>query len=701
MSEIVVQSPNEKNQIPKTVTDIEGNRYNTVIIGDQVWMRENLRTTKLNDGTQIRRLPDTEECEPYYIKTPGYSWKDNTFSNTNRNGGLYNWEVIKTGKLAPIGWRIPSESDWKKLLISLGGEIMSTKHKSILSKTRKMDFKDYRDYSFIISKNDKSERFHFYSSGYRTCTCVSSYFNPCDGGFWCDSILPVGLRERWHEIGNIITFKCFPGHYGLSVRCILDSSKTIENLDLQDRTLTVAEKPISINTEREPLAKKETVYDIDGNIYNTIKIGNQLWIAKNLATTRYNDGTSIPLPKGFSHHQNLYRKSPAFCWFENKPSEKHRRGALYNWYAVNTGKLNPIGWHVPTDEDWMTLIDFCGGSTVAGFKLKYPSDLFKDSCKLPSNESGFSAIPAGCRYLEGKFEDYDVLFWSSSNINEDDAQSLRLFRGGTESSISSSPKAEGLSVRCLWDFSATDNSGSIPQTITDIDGNEYNTVMIGKQLWMVENLKTTRFNDGTPIQMIIENDEWHHLHIDGYCFWENNIKYKNSKGAYYNWHAVNSGKLAPKGWHIPSESEWECLEKSIAFNNKLFHFQLNHYREQSLLAMKMMSANKYPGLRDKKGKEINFSGFSGILSGSAFDNTWKNFYYKEWAREVKFEGYDYARWWTKTLEERKTKWNELVSYAVAIQVKFEDKSFIWDERPGIKRLGLDLHSYCNVRCVKD
>lgn len=98
------------------------------------------------------------------------------------------------------------------------------------------------------------------------------------------------------------------------------------------------------------------------------------------------------------------------------------------------------------------------------------------------------------------------------------------------------------------------------EIVTDIDGNEYNTVKISKQIWMVNNLKTTNFNDSTPIPMITDVDEWADLFTSGFCWYDNEeASFKPSYGALYNGFAASTGKLCPNGWHIPSNEEWIAL----------------------------------------------------------------------------------------------------------------------------------------------
>jgi uncharacterized protein (TIGR02145 family) len=135
------------------------------------------------------------------------------------------------------------------------------------------------------------------------------------------------------------------------------------------------------------------VTDIDGNVYSTVTIGTQVWMAEDLKTTHYTDGTPIPYVTDNPEIVNL--KSGAYCWFNNEESNKTIYGAVYNWYAT-ADKLCPVGWHVSTYSDWATLIDYCGGWELAGGKLKEAGAIHWDAPNTgATNETGFTALPAG------------------------------------------------------------------------------------------------------------------------------------------------------------------------------------------------------------------------------------------------------------------------------------------------------------------
>jgi len=108
-----------------------------------------------------------------------------------------------------------------------------------------------------------------------------------------------------------------------------------------------------------------------------------------------------------------------------------------------------------------------------------------------------------------------------------------------------------------------DNKLSVSNDITDFDGNIYHSVVIGNQEWMVENLSTTHLNDGTDIKLISSDNEWMYSTYPSYCWPSNTVNTDNKHGLLYNYYAVKTGKLAPKGWHIPSDEEWKELEMYI------------------------------------------------------------------------------------------------------------------------------------------
>jgi len=434
-----------------------------------------------------------------------------------------------------------------------------------------------------------------------------------------------------------------------------------------------------------------TVTDIDGNIYQTIQIGSQLWMAENLKTTKYNDNTDVPIVTDQAAWAGL--STPGFCWFNNKESTfKNKFGALYNWYTVNTGKLCPAGWHVPTDPEWTILTDYLGGEAVAGGKMKEigTTHWFTPN-NYANNESGFSGLPGGMR-TDIYFTNFtNGGYWWSSTLDEyhEGVSFGRVLYYSLENIERSYPlRVGGLSVRCIKDVTAvptvstapisiitavsafgggdvtsdggatiiergvcwsisenptTENSKglalastgsytcnlanldpntmyyvrafarnsagtgygtqeyfttsaelspiSFPDlmygTVSDVDDNNYRTIQIGSQVWMAENLKTTKYNDNTSISIVIDDNEWYTLTTPAYCWYKNDAgNYKAIYGALYNWYvgdaASNGGKnVCPVGWHIPSNAEWttltDHLDGTIVAGGKLKEVGTSHW----------------------------------------------------------------------------------------------------------------------------
>ncbi len=204
------------------------------------------------------------------------------------------------------------------------------------------------------------------------------------------------------------------------------------------------------------------VADIEGNIYMTAAIGTQVWMAENLKTTRYNDDAIIP--NITVNTDWIALTSDAYCWVQNdEATYKSLYGALYNWYAIEGGKICPTGWHVPTDTEYSAMEMSLGMTapqaegtewrgTDQGKKLKNTTGWATG--QNGTNTSGFSALPTGYRsYITGISEGIGLItyFWTASDLNEDiaayrrlDGDNDKVYKGGTY-------KRAGKSVRCVKD----------------------------------------------------------------------------------------------------------------------------------------------------------------------------------------------------------------------------------------------------------
>ena len=152
-----------------------------------------------------------------------------------------------------------------------------------------------------------------------------------------------------------------------------------------------------------------SISDIDGNIYTTVQIGSQIWMAQDLKTTKLNDGTLIT--NGFSY------SGPSYLWYNNDIANKEPYGALYNILAVNSNRLAPSGWHVASDAEWEAMIAYLGGAAVAGGKMKEAgTEHWQSPNTGATNESGFTALPGGF-YQSGVFRYFGTWahWWTTPN----------------------------------------------------------------------------------------------------------------------------------------------------------------------------------------------------------------------------------------------------------------------------------------------
>jgi uncharacterized protein (TIGR02145 family) len=208
---------------------------------------------------------------------------------------------------------------------------------------------------------------------------------------------------------------------------------------------------ILISCEKDP--ETGTIKDVDGNVYKTVRIAGHWWMAENLKVTKFNDDQSIPNVNDNTQWSSL--TTAAYSWYNNdEPGYKNTYGALYNWYAVSSGRVCPIGWHVPNNSEWISLTNSLGGETVAGGKLKETGTIHWETPNTgASNTTWFTALPGGYRGISGSF--INILqygyWWSSTEFNENDALRQSIGYNVTDFSKTNDPKNFGFSVRCMRD----------------------------------------------------------------------------------------------------------------------------------------------------------------------------------------------------------------------------------------------------------
>ena len=320
---------------------------------------------------------------------------------------------------------------------------------------------------------------------------------------------------------------------------------------------------------------------------------------ENLKTTKYANGTSIA-------QGSTYTNQEAYWYYpDNNSYNKETYGLLYNFPAImhgasssnsnpsNVQGICPLGWHVPSDAEWTQLIDHVGSlqkyrcgndnlniakalSSSTGWKIA-TGTCFVGNEQSANNATNFSALPAGY----GGFDNFGrcASFGSCTIYNYHTAFiSREIYSGSAEVSFGIAEPNVSKSVRCLKDDEHINDGQPCPgtSTVTDVDGNIYNTIQIGDQCWMRENLRTTKYADNTYIELGSSTSTFTAYR---YCP-DNNSSNVSTYGYLYNWLAVMGSASAsstnpsgvqgicPTGWHVPSQAEWTQLTNYVGNQSK-------------------------------------------------------------------------------------------------------------------------------------
>lgn len=521
----------------------------------------------------------------------------------------------------------------------------------------------------------------------------------------------------------------------------------------------------SLNVMNIPCPGILTVKDIDGNTYNTVQIGKQCWMKENLRTTKYRDGTIIPLDlTGGVNGNNNNQKWNTFSSgvrtiYAHDEKNIGNFGYLYNWLAVaDTKGLCPVGWIIPRDIHWEELANSLGGNDIAGGKMKTVTG-WQNPNLGATNESGFSGLAAGIRLdNDGSFFGFGhtSYWWSSTSFNSSTAVARILNNNDSVLGFIQFDNQAGFSVRCIKDsttttvgnlptiittqvngithisatsggnitsdggfpltsrgvvwstspepnvslstktnngvgigsFSsslsnlspnttyyvrayATNNMGtgygkdvsfsttssidglSCPEspTVKDIDNNSYNTVKIGNQCWMRENLKVSKYRNGEAIPTGLNNADWLNTRNGAYAIYDNSNVNEAIYGKLYNWYAVRDSRgLCPNGWHAPTDAEWTTLTNFLGG------------KVEAGGKMKSMGTTYW---QSPNTGATNESGFSTLPGG--FRKSDGNFIYNR----------SYAIFWSATEDDNLQPWSRFLNYdnGSVVSYFYYNKSF--------------------------
>ena len=196
-----------------------------------------------------------------------------------------------------------------------------------------------------------------------------------------------------------------------------------------------------------------TVTDIDGNVYQTVTIGTQIWMKENLKVTKYRNGAAIPNITDGTTWSSL--TTGAYCDYSNTPANSAIYGKLYNWYTVSDSRnLAPAGWHVPTAGEWNILVTFLGGNAFAGGKLRETGTThWLSPNTTATNESGFTGLGTGYRKPDGGYIsfNFNTYFWTSTAFDAIQSYDFGFFHLDIVAYQYEDDKTTGFPVRCIKD----------------------------------------------------------------------------------------------------------------------------------------------------------------------------------------------------------------------------------------------------------
>ena len=583
-------------EIP-TVTDIDGNAYNTVQIGQQCWMRENLRTIKYANGEMIVLGTDTSSTVAFRYY-PG-----NNSSNVPIYGYLYNWSAVMHGAeasttnpsgvqgICPTGWHVPSDTEWNLMEKTVSGSDWQTSYETtigsrgthagklaggdgwtsntyspgspgdyIYSERNSSGFSvvpagcwgwnvsyvGYRAYFWSSSENNDNKAWrrnmsydgcsvsrnreskycgfsvrclhNTISTSYvitDTVTAITATSATCGGNVTSDGGATVTARGVcWSTSQNPTvsdSYTCDGSGTGSFTSSItgLAAGTTYyvrayaTNSEGTSYGIQVSFTTLSITAgDAQPCPETPTVTDHEGNVYNTVKIGNQCWTRENIRTTTSpSTGTYLIPPDSVG----ITTSGKQARWYNNDSVTyaPMRYGLLYNWNAavdtfdmafgetsVNQGTgvsvnftgyrrgICPEGWHVPSDAEWNQLTDYvsaqseyqCDGNSTHIAKsladtvgwYSYGSNCAVGNNQSVNNVTGFSAVPAG--YWEESFFDEGSIAWFWSSSIGGYGRTLGYFDTGVSPFAASSEHS--FSVRCLRDSNDGGETSATLPTVT-------------------------------------------------------------------------------------------------------------------------------------------------------------------------------------------------------------------------------------------
>jgi len=623
----------EEGTCPPLIPDVDGNAYNTAIMGTQCWMTVNLETTQYSNGTPID-YPGTDDTEWSNTTNGAYAWYDNDISWKDSYGALYNWYAVEdTNGLCPEGWHVPAENEWAKIIEYVGiEEIAGGKMKS--TRTEPDDHPRWDDPN--TGATNESNWSGLPGGAREFLGGFGFSVLGTKGEWWSPTI--VGTYPRYYSLTNstssIYLYNDRPFNCGLSVRCVWNDSVEATLPEIITKNViavgwdtawsggniintggaSVTARGIVWSIQEQPTLENNQGFTVDGEgagefesrmggltsqtfyyvrAYATNSVGTEygqqesfetliapgapIVITDAVSDISYNTATSggnvidggaaeveargvvwatfqnptLENYEGFTEDGSGLGEYTSYLIGLTAGTQYYVRAYAMNFVATSYGNqadfntLDPVLATVTTET--VSDITYCsatsgGNVTDDGFGAITARGVVWATFQNPAleNNEGFTTDGSGL----GEFISY------LSGLSQQTQYYVRAY------ATNSAGNAYGNQEEFVTEPFICGTT-----TITDIDNNVYNTVLVGSQCWMQENLETTKYSDGTPIEYPgTDNNAWSNNTTGAYAWYDNDISWKDLYGALYNYHAAfNTNGLCPEGWHIPSNSEWDII----------------------------------------------------------------------------------------------------------------------------------------------
>lgn len=499
------------------IVDVDGNYYYIVTIGNQEWMAENLRVMHYRNGDPVPNVTDLTEWAS--LASGARCAYDNNETGADTYGYLYNWYAVDDSrKIAPAGWHVPTDAEWKELEMALG---MSQSQADECGWRRSEEGGKLKETGTTHWDNPNegatnASGFSALPGGQRSGNFGYLYVGS-SAYFWSSTQLNrYGAWYRQLDSGDSDVGRFYyDKQFGFSVRCVRD---------VTGGYLDVSPSSLNLNST----SNSQSTFTVSSNISWNIS-ENVDWLT---VTPQSGSNTGTVTVEASSSNSSTSSRSAIITITgtggETKTvsiTQEAKQDA--DQYITVTNPVAFASWPLGSTQYITWESNFSASVKIELYKDNHYYKTLKESTKNDGNK--IWSIP----------RDYEI----------SDNYKIKII-----STID--PSIYGYSAG----FFSLTPAEVIPSTVTDIDGNVYQTVIIGNQVWLAENLRVTRYRNGDEIRNVTDNIEWSNLTTGARCANNNNETNADTYGYLYNGYAVDDSRnIAPEGWHVPTDAEWQIF----------------------------------------------------------------------------------------------------------------------------------------------